>query len=325
MSKALLAILCSSWLALAPAASAQAPAPRNGATVTRDAATAEALFRQGRLAIDNGRFQDACPKFAESQRLDPAAGTLMNLATCEEKLRKLASAWQHWKEAIDMLPTGDDRAPFAQSRVNALEAKLPHLTIRVKGPVEGASKVLRDQTEIGPAGQGVPLPVDAGQHVITVRAPGHFDDATTVTLAEGENKEVIVKIGAVDPAAAARLAGGEADDGSGTRTLGWALGGVGVAGLASAVTTGLMVVSKKHVVEAECNAETKECPSQEGADAASAGRTLLTLNTVSWVIAAAGLGAGAYFVISGSRSRPSATIAPTFGPMGGALSCAGTF
>src|SRR5262245_52850537 len=87
----------------------------------RDAATAEALFRQGRQAMEAKSYAQACPKFAESQKLDPAAGTLMNLATCEEKLGKLASAWQHWKEAIDALPAKDDRIPFAKSRVDDLE------------------------------------------------------------------------------------------------------------------------------------------------------------------------------------------------------------
>src|SRR5262245_59132112 len=94
---------------------------------SRDAATAEALFRQGRAAMESKNFQEACPKFAESQKLDPAAGTLMNLATCEEKLGKLASAWQHWKEALDALPQKDDRVTFAKGRVDELEKKLPRL------------------------------------------------------------------------------------------------------------------------------------------------------------------------------------------------------
>src|SRR5262249_55537702 len=51
---------------------------------TRDPAAAEALFRQGRQAMEAKDFATACPKFAESQRLDPAVGTLMNWATCEE-------------------------------------------------------------------------------------------------------------------------------------------------------------------------------------------------------------------------------------------------
>src|SRR4051794_31380703 len=95
----------------------------------RDAATAEALFRQGREAMDAKDFRTACPKFGESQRLDPAAGTLMNWASCEEQLGKIASAWQRWKEALDALPAKDDRIAFAQQRITEIEKKLPRLTV----------------------------------------------------------------------------------------------------------------------------------------------------------------------------------------------------
>src|SRR5687768_2981870 len=52
----------------------------------RDAAAAEALFRQGRQAADAGDHAKACEKFKESNRLDPALGTVFNIADCEEKL-----------------------------------------------------------------------------------------------------------------------------------------------------------------------------------------------------------------------------------------------
>src|SRR5258706_15138092 len=95
------AAICSSILALAAPAWGQS---RDASSPPRDPATADALFRQGRQAMEAKNYADACQKFAESQKLDPAAGTAMNLATCEEKLGKLASAWQHWKEALDALP-----------------------------------------------------------------------------------------------------------------------------------------------------------------------------------------------------------------------------
>jgi tetratricopeptide (TPR) repeat protein len=160
-------------LALAAPASAQ----------NRDAATAEALFRQGRQAMEAKNFADACQKFSESQKLDPAAGTLMNLATCEEKLGKLASAWQHWKEAIDALPAKDDRITFARSRVEELEKKLPRLQVTLTSGADQGAKVYRDDIEIGPGGQGVPLPVDPGPHTVTVRMTGHFPKTVNVSLA----------------------------------------------------------------------------------------------------------------------------------------------
>ena len=320
MPRVLPTLICGFWLALAAPVSAQtAPRPAQ----TRDAATAEALFRQGRLALDSGQYQDACPRFAESQRLDPAAGTLMNLATCEEKLGKLASAWQHWREAIDALPGGDDRIPFAQSRVSELEKKLPRLTVIVDGPIEKSSRVLRDETEIGVAAQGVPLPVDPGEHLVLLRTPGRFDGLAKISVAEGESKQIAVKMGAVDPVAAAKIAEQEARGGSSQRTAGWVVGGVGAAGLVTAGVSGLVLISKRNTVQNECDAN-KSC-SADGLDAASAGKTLKAVNTIAWVVAGAGLGIGAYLVLSSSRSKPTAVLAPSLGPTSAGLDWMGSF
>jgi hypothetical protein len=302
---------CCSLIAVAAPAGAQ----------SRDPATAEALFRQGRQAMEAKDYRQACPRFAESQRLDPASGTLMNLATCEEKVGKLASAWQHWKEAIDALPAKDDRIPFARSRVDELEKKLPRLNVTLSPGTDHTAKVFRDETELGSASQGVLLPVDPGPHTVTVKMPGHVPESVTIAVAEGEEKRLEVRPGAVDPAASTK--GAEVSVRPPPRTLGWVVGGVGVAGVGVAVVTGSMLMSKKTSLETTC--PNKMCADQAGVDSASSGKTLLVVNTVGWVVGGVGLGLGAYLLLSAPRSRATAALVPAAAPDGASLSCVGTF
>ncbi len=92
-----------------------------------DPAVADALFRKGREAAEKGDWATACPKFAESQRLDPAPGTLLNLADCEEHTGQLATSYEHFKTAVETMAPNDDRIPFAKQHMAAVEKKVPHL------------------------------------------------------------------------------------------------------------------------------------------------------------------------------------------------------
>ena len=59
-----------------------------------NAAAAEALFNQAHAAMSAHDYDTACQRFAESNRLDPAVGTLLNLGVCEAARGRVATAWE---------------------------------------------------------------------------------------------------------------------------------------------------------------------------------------------------------------------------------------
>src|SRR5882724_10827634 len=139
---------------------------------TRDPAAAEELFRQGRAASEKRDFNTACAKFRESNRLDPAVGTVFNIADCEEKLGRLATAWTLFQEVVQRLPPADNRRAIAEQRASKLEPRVPKLSIRLAHSARSDVTVRRDGVSLGTASLDTPLPVDPGDHVVIVEGPG---------------------------------------------------------------------------------------------------------------------------------------------------------
>ena len=179
-------VLC---LGLAPNTVSAAPlesSDPNRGTSTQDRALAEALFRDGQALIEAERLEDACAKFQESQRLEPALGTLLYLATCYVQVGKTASAWAAFQAATEAAHRAKDtaRESLARGRARQLEAKLSRLEISVAIPVQGMV-IHVDEHALGPGVLSTPLPFDPGTHVIEVTAPGKGPWSLQVELERG--------------------------------------------------------------------------------------------------------------------------------------------
>ncbi len=83
------------------------------------------------------------------------------------------------------------------------------------------------------------------------------------------------------------------------RVLGWASLAVGAEAAVIAIVTSFMIEHQKGIRDDGCNAQ-KVCTST-GLDAVGTIHTLIPVNTTSWFVAAAGLGAGAVLLFT---SRP---------------------
>jgi hypothetical protein len=131
---------------------------------------------------------EACDAFAASNRLEPRAGTLINLGLCREQNRQLASAWVAFKDALTRVKD-PKKKKVAVDKVATLEPRLSYLTISVpdESRVEGLV-VTRNGQVVDPALLNRAVPVDGGPYTIAGRAPGHEEWTTTVEVATERDK-----------------------------------------------------------------------------------------------------------------------------------------
>jgi serine/threonine-protein kinase len=303
-----------------------------------DPAAAEALFKQARQLMAEGKYADACPKLAESQRLDPGTGTLLNLATCYEKNGQIASAWATYKSAATAAQNANelDRAKLARSRAASLEAKLPTLTIVV---APGADRpdltVTRDGEPVGRPAWGTPIPVDPGAHAVQASAPGRKTWQGQARV-DGPGAKASIDVPALDPDASAPAPGATtsapasgsttapaqpaapetpstSSPGSTQRTIGLILGGVGIVGVGIGAVFGFVAKSDNDGVGGNCN---QGVCNQQGLSSLDSAHSAATVSTIAFAAGGAALAGGAllYFLAPRAPSGTGLFVTPSAGP-----------
>jgi hypothetical protein len=335
--------------AMGIAAAAMAAASPARAEPTAEArAAAQALFDQGKDLDKRGKYAEACPKFEESQRLDPRIATEFKLGDCFEHLGKTASAWASFVDVVSMTKAAgqSDREQVARDRVAALEKKLSKLVLlrTTSGKPPAGLRVLRDGTEVGSGQWGTPVPIDPGDHLIAVSATGKKAWQTTASVpATGATITINVPDLEDDPAALAAAAPPpvpftappsfgappppldrvEEGGGQGQRIAGGVIGGLGVVGVVAGVFLGLEAKSQNAQAAPFC--ASKNLCTQSGVALTDQARSSATLATVGFLAGGAALGAGlvVFLTAPSSRTRPApiARLVPIAGPgsAGGAV------
>jgi hypothetical protein len=280
------------------------------------------LFERGRQSAQQGDWAAACAAFAESQRLDPGAGTLMNWATCEARQNRLASAWQHFNEAAALLKAGDDRAPFVNAQVRKLAARLPRLTVRLAASTPPDTRVLRAGAELGSASLGVPTPVDPGDIELLVVCPGRQTRRSIVNVHEAEQVDVTLEAGDPIPAPLAPSPLAAKSNASLSRGLGLSLLAVGSLGVGLGLASSVLVSQRKQTAEQHCP---NDACDELGYQAAKSGQTWLIVNTLAWSLGGAALIGGATLLVVGKDEPARAQASVTAWPGGAAVSYSGRY
>lgn len=273
----LLTALC---LAVTPAAAQ----PRDAA------ARAQALFDEAAAELDAGKLSSACRKLEEVTRLLPEAiGARETLGECYEKQGKLGSAWSQYTTAAQLASKQREaaRAKSAERHAAALRARAATLVLDLRGEVAGLSglAVSLDGRPVPQPQWSAPVPVDAGQHVVTVTAPGRKSVEKRWTATNGAPAKVSIAAleadpgsgsaaqGGGDPAGQDGSAGGSGPDGSsevpgqgsGAAPRPWQLpagiaaAGLGLAAAGAGAALGVVAIDKKNASNADGHCDATGC------------------------------------------------------------------
>lgn len=286
---------------------------------------AEALFRQGRELMNEGEYDEACPKFAESHRLDPGGGTLLNLAVCHEGQGKLASAWAEFQEALALAQADgrEDRISLAEQRIAAIEPQLARLTVSVSASAPESMVVSVNGTPLGAAAWGAPMPVDAGTVRVEARAPGRQEfvkdveihDRETLVVEVPDLAETSENAEASGPTDAAPPAGDEPN-----HAAAYVIGGLGIAAIGVGSYFGVQALQDRNTAnDLGC---TEECPTDAAHQFEESAVFNGWLSTAGLAAGFAAVGVAVYLYVDAETEHAepgSVAVLPSAGPRGAGL------
>jgi hypothetical protein len=335
-----------------------APADASAQLSDADKASARALAQQGQDALDKRDFATAADRFARAGELVHAPTLVLGLARAQVGLGKwIAAEETYYRLVHEPVPSGAPPAftkalADARKELAALEARIPSVTIVVKGAP--SARVTLDGTPVPGAVLGVPRPVDPGKHAVRAEADGFAPAQAAFTAAEHKNESVTLTlehgpaaapeapppppavaaqkpagappgaaapppIGPAAPAATVDETAGArppspqiSSGGSLRRTLGFVGLGVGGAGLVLGAVTGGLAIPKHNALDATCP---DGLCTRSQADAVGSYHLFTTLSTAGFIAGGVLAATGLVLVLTAPRhaAPASAGVAPVIG------------
>lgn len=189
VARVLLVVVVASIAGTAMAGAPLPPPSSSAAPSTSAKAAAREAFAEGIKRYDVGDYAGARDKFSEAWALVPLSTVRWNVARCEEKLGRTATAWALYRAtAVDAAAEGKPKIEAqAADAATALEPEVPRLTV----VVTPSDALVTVDGETVPA--GVATKLDPGARVVVVRK-GDKAKKLTVTLVDGDKKSVALAL-----------------------------------------------------------------------------------------------------------------------------------
>ena len=155
-------------------------------------------FQEGMALSAANNCSAALTKFRAVANVKMTANVAFNIAECEERLGKLVSALGNYRLAASQAqgdPKSKDVASRVADRIDALEVRIPRLTIK-RGKGADIASIELDGSELGASQLSAATPVDPGSHTVVAKIGDKVYAQDKVILVEKESKTFEVKINA---------------------------------------------------------------------------------------------------------------------------------
>lgn len=303
-----------------------------------DLAAARQLGTAGAILADEGRCKEAVDKLQRAADLYAAPTIVGRLGECRVKLGQVVKGTEELERVVHQKLGADAPKPFIEAQERArrelAEARplIAELVIVVRAPHGVTPKVTVDNQPVPQALLGAPRPTDPGDRVVKARARGCLPADASVHLDPGGRKVVHLTL-AIDPNAplpeepqprttTPRAALDRGRQGSGRRTVAYALFGLGGAGIVTGSVLGILAAQKAGTLSSNC--PNNQCSSAYQSDL-NAGRTLGTGATIAFGVGLAAAAAGAYFFFTSPSPRKEGGVHARAWVGPGSLGLAGWF
>jgi hypothetical protein len=296
------------------------------------------LAQRAAQAYEAGDHATAQDLFHRAYALVPAPTLALREARALEKLGRLVEAVEAYVRTTRTRVQASDPDVFHQSIREAhdelaqLRPRVPRLKIIVENADGSALTVTIDGKPLRRELVGVESPVDPGSHAIAASTANGAGATRSVSLKEGESQSIALRLEAgrapvqtpkSETAATAAASSAPGDrGGSQQRTFAIVSFGVAGAGLGVGVVTGLMATSRHSRAQEGCP-DNRCVAGSPAADDLEAFRSLRTVSTVGYVVAALGVAAGTTLLITAPKEQKSGWMSPYLGP--GAAGVTGAF
>jgi hypothetical protein len=314
-SVALASSLALSAFVAAPSSFAQAPA----APPAQDGNAAVKLAKEGRVAYDAGRWDEAYDLFAKAQAAASSPMFELYMARSRRNAKKLLEARTVYlsitrRELPEGAPAAWQQAlGDARSELAVLIGQIPSIVVDVTGAAPGTTV----RVDASPVRPGETVDVDPGEHVVVATSDGQsLEKRVTVAMGQRGIRVALGDAGAASPPEPGPPAPSEADaGGQGSIVPGVIALAVGGAALGAGAVFGALALGADSDVTARCPDD--RCGSDDdltvARDDQSSSQGLADVSTVMFIVGGVAAATGVVLLVvrpgSGSDTRETASLA----------------